>query len=63
MIQWIHGLEKIHVPHAWGVYLTTGRHFREENCACFRPLGTRLWRQSPTLPLYYAGKMMKTTFP
>ena len=54
---------EIHVPQAWRVYLGTGLDFREQNRASFESIGTRLWLQSPTLPLYYEGKMMKTPFP
>ena len=54
---------EIHVPQAWRVYLATGLDFREQNRASFESIGTRLWLQSPTLPLYYEGKMMKTPFP
>ena len=53
---------EIHVPQAWRVYLGTGLDFREKKRACFGSIGTRLWRQLPTLPLYYEGKMMKTIF-
>ena len=54
---------EIHVPQAWRVYLATGLDFREKNRASFESIGTRLWLQSPTLPLYYEGKMMMTPFP
>ena len=54
---------EIHVPQAWHVYLATGLDFREKNRASFESIGTRLWLQSPTLPLYCEGKMMKTPFP
>ena len=54
---------KIHVPQAWRVYSSTGLDFREKNRASFESIGTRLWLQSPTLPLYYEGKMMMTPFP
>ena len=55
---------EIHVPQAWRVHLATGLDFRVKNCACFGSIGTRLWDQPPTLPLYYdEGKMMKTIFP
>ena len=54
---------EIHVSQAWHVYLATGLDFREKNRACFESIGTRLWLQSPNLPLYYEGKMMKTPFP
>ena len=53
----------IHVPQAWCVYLATGLDFREKSRACFEPIGTRLWYQPPTLPLYYEGKMKETIFP
>ena len=54
---------EIHVPQAWRVYLATGLDFRKKNRASFESIGTRLWLQSPTLPLYYEGKMMMTPFP
>ena len=54
---------EIHVPQAWRVYLATVLDFREKNRASFESIGTRLWLQLPTLPLYYEEKMMKTTFP
>ena len=54
---------EIHVPQAWRVYLATGLDFREKNRVSFESIGTRLWLQSPTLPLYYEGKMMKAPFP
>ena len=57
------GFREIHVPRAWRVYLATGFDFREKNRVLFGSIGARLWLQSPTLPLYYEGKAMKTTFP
>ena len=57
MLQWIH------VPQAWRVYLATGLDFREKNRVFLGSLGTRLWLQLLTLPLYYEGKLMKTSFP
>ena len=54
---------EIHVPRAWRVYLVTGFDFREKNRVFFGSIGARLWFQSPTLPLYYEGEAMKTTFP
>ena len=57
------GLGEIHVPRAWRVYLATGFDFREKNRGFVGSIGARLWLQSPTLPLYYEGKVMKTTFP
>ena len=57
---WFRG---IHVPRGWRVYLATGFDFREKSRACFGSIGTRLWLQSPTLPLYYEGKVKKTIFP
>ena len=54
---------EIHVPPAWRVYLATGLDFHEKNRASFESIGTRLWLQLPTLPLYYEGKMMKPPFP
>ena len=38
---------EIHVPRAWR----------------FGSIGARLWREPPTLPLYYEGKVKKTIFP
>ena len=57
------GFREILVRQAWRVYLATGLDFREKNRASFESIGTRLWLQLPTLPLYYEGKMMKTPFP
>ena len=54
---------EIHVPQAWRVYLTTGLDFREKDRACFGSIAARVCCQSPTLPLYYERKMMKTIFP
>ena len=54
---------EIHVPPAWRVYLATGFDFREKDRAFFGSIGARVRFQSPTLPLYYEGKAMKTTFP
>ena len=54
---------EIHVPQAWRVYLATGIDFREKNRACFGSIGTRLWLESPTLLLYYEGKVKNTIFP
>ena len=54
---------KLHVPRAWRVYLATGFDFREKNRALFGSIGARVCCQSPTLPLYYEGKMMTTIFP
>ena len=54
---------EIHVPRVWRVYLATELDFREKNRACFGSIGARFWRQPPTLPLYYEGKVMKTIFP
>ena len=44
------------------VLCTTALDFREKNRACFESIGARVCSQSPTLPLYYEGKMMKTIF-
>ena len=54
---------EIHVPQAWRVYLTTSLDFREKNRACFGLIGTRLWLERPTLPLYYEEKIIKTFSP
>ena len=62
MLQWIQGLEKIHVPRAWRVYLATGFDFREKNRVFLGSIGGRVCCESPTLPLYYEGKVMKTYF-
>ena len=48
---------------AWRVYLATGFDFREKHCVFLGSIGGRICFQSPTLPLYYEGKVMKTTFP
>ena len=60
---WRSWFREIHVPQAWRVYLITGPDFREKNRACFGSIGSRVCCQSPTLPLYYEGKMIKTIFP
>ena len=57
------GFSEIHVPRTWRDYLATALDFREKNGACFGSIGTRFWRQPPTLPLHYEGKVMKTIFP
>ena len=54
---------EIHVPRAWRVYLATGFDFREKNRVFLGSIGARVCFQSPTLPLYYEGRVMKTTFP
>ena len=54
---------EIHIPRAWRVYLATGFDFREKNRAFFGSIRARIRCQSLTLPLYYEGKVMKTTFP
>ena len=54
---------EIHAPRAWRVYLATGFDFREKNPCFFGSIGARVCCQSPTLPLYYEGKVMKTSFP
>ena len=54
---------EIHVPRAWRVYLATGFDFREKNRVFWGSIGSRVCFESPTLPLYYEGKVMKTTFP
>ena len=53
----------IHVPRAWRVYLATGFDFREKIRVFLGSIGGRVCFSSPTLPLYYEGKVMKTTFP
>ena len=54
---------EIYVLRAWRVYLATGFDFRETNRVCFGSVGVRVCFQSPTLPLYYEGKVKKTIFP
>ena len=54
---------EIHAPRAWRVYFATGFDFREKNRAFFGSVGARVCLESPTLPLYYERKVMKTTFP
>ena len=54
---------EIHVPRAWRVYLATGFDFREKNRVFLGSIGARVCCESPTLPLYYEGKVMKTNFP
>ena len=57
------GLSSYRPLRAWRVYLATGFDFGEKNRAFFGSIGARVCCQSPTLPLYYEGKVMKTTFP
>ena len=54
---------EIPVPPAWRIYLATGFDFREKNCVFWGSVGARVCCESPTLPLYYEGKVMKTNFP
>ena len=54
---------EIHVPRDWRVYLATGFDFREKSRVFWGSTGARVCCESPTLPLYYEGKVMKTTFP
>ena len=54
---------EIRVPTAWRVFLAIGFDFCDKNRARFVSNGARICCQPPTLPLYYEGKMMKTTFP
>ena len=54
---------EIYVPRAWRVYLAAGFDFREKTRVCFGSIEVRVRLQSPTLPLYYEGKVKKTSFP
>ena len=54
---------EIYVLRAWRVYLATGFDFRGKNRVCFGSIGVQVCPLSPTLPLYYEGKVMKTIFP
>ena len=54
---------EIHVSQARRLHWATELDFREKNRACFEPIEARVCCQSPTLPLYYEVKMMKTIFP
>ena len=54
---------EIHVPRAWRVCLATIFDFREKNRAFLGSIGAQVCWQPPTLPLYYEGKVIKTTFP
>ena len=54
---------EIYVLRVWRVYLATGFDFREKTRVCFGSIGVRVRLQSPTLPLYYEGKVKKTIFP
>ena len=56
---WLRG---IHVPRAWCVYLATGSDFREKNRACFGSIGAWIRVPSPTLSLYYEGRVKMTIF-
>ena len=51
-----------HVLRAWRVYLATGFDFREKNRAAFGSFGARICVPSPTLSLYYEGKVKLTIF-
>ena len=42
---------------------TTGFDFRVKNRVFWGSIGARVRCESPTLPLYYEEKVMKTTFP
>ena len=53
---------EIYVLRAWRVYLATGFDFREKKRVCFGSIGVRVRLLSPTLPLYYEGKVKKTIF-
>ena len=57
---------EIRVPRVWRVSLATELDFcrkKKRNRACFGSIGARSWRQPPSLPLFYEGKVMKTIFP
>ena len=54
---------EIYVLRAWRVHLATGFDFREKNRVCLGSIRVRVCLLSPTLPLYYEGKVMKTIFP
>ena len=54
---------EIYVLRAWRVHLATGFDFREKNRVCFGSIGFGVCLLSPTLPLYYEGKVKKTIFP
>ena len=54
---------EIYVLRAWRVYLATGFDFREKKRVCFASIGVRVCLLSPTLPLYYEGKVKKTILP
>ena len=55
---------EIYVLQAWRVHLATGFDFREKKKrVCFGSIGVRVCLQSPTLPLYYEGKVKKTISP
>ena len=55
-------LREIHVLRAWRVYLATGFDFREKNRAAFGLFGARICVPSPTLSLYYEGKVKLSIF-
>ena len=65
MLHWTHQswLREIYVLRVWRVYLATGFDFRQKNGVCFGSIGVRVRLQSPTLSLYYEGKVKKTIFP
>ena len=54
---------EIYVLRAWRVHLATGFDFREKDRVCFGSIGVRVCLLSPTLPLYYEGKVKKAIFP
>ena len=55
-------LREIHVPRAWRVYLATGFDFREKNRVVFVSFGAQICVPSPTLSLYYEGRVKGTIF-
>ena len=55
--------EEIHVPRAWCVYLATGFNFSEKNRAGFGLIKAQICVPSPTLSLYYDGRVKVTIFP
>ena len=55
-------LREIHAPRAWLVYLATGFDFREKNRAALGSFGAQICIPSPTLSLYYEGRVKVTIF-
>ena len=62
MLQWTHGLRNLCSTSLVCLFSDWNR-FSRKNRVCFWSIGVRVRLQSPTLPLYYEGKVKKTIFP